>query len=214
MKKFIMIILVILLVLLYFNIDSRATRIKKTIEDHFFLTSKDSLFLKNTTGNIHIFSWVKKEVRMVAVKSVSKWGISYPENFLDKIKIETSKNKNSIRINTRYPLFSWHKNARVDYRLWVPETASIYLESLYGNIHIKASLSSISVKTDSGDVFLYFSEGISCNLDMMTVSGEICSEFNSVIGNVGSRKIEWKIGQGEGNIEIKTISGNISLLKL
>jgi len=48
----------------------------------------------------------------------------------------------------------------------------------------------------------------------MTVFGEICSEFNSTIENVNSRKVEWKIGQGKGNIKIKTISGNISLLKL
>ena len=214
MKKYMIIILVFLLLLFLFTINIRATRIEKIIENHFPLASKGSVYLKNTTGHIQIFSWDKNEVKMVAIKSASKWGISYPEKFLDKIKIDIFKNKNSIRINTRYPLFSWHKNARVDYRLWVPETASIYLESLYGNIHIKASLSSISVKTDSGDVFLYFIEGISCNLDVITVSGEICSNFNSTIGNVSSRKIEWKIDQGKGNIKIKTISGNISLLKL
>jgi len=88
------------------------------------------------------------------------------------------------------------------------------LESLSGTIQVKAQLNHISIKTDSGSIFLYVSEDISCNLDINTVSGKINTEFDSVVGNIGDKKIQGKIGIGETDIKVKTVSGNISLLKL
>ena len=72
MKKYMIIILVFLLLLFLFTINIRATCIEKIIENHFSLASKGSVYLKNTTGHIQIFSWDKNEVKMVAIKSVSK----------------------------------------------------------------------------------------------------------------------------------------------
>jgi len=214
MRKYILIILVFLLIFLYLNIDTKATRVEKTVEENIILFGASSIVLKNVTGQIHIFSWNKQKIKIIAVKSVSKWGISYPEKFLDKIKINLFKSPDSVRIYTKYPLFHWHKNARVDYRLWIPEDSTINLESIYGDIHILAALSSITARTDSGDIFLYLTENVSCCLDVNSVSGEIYNDFSTITGTVEKRRIQGKISQGKDNIEIKTNSGNISLSKL
>ena len=214
MRKHILIILIVLFVLFLFTFDTHATRVEKVIENHFLLVSKGLVSLKNVNGYINIFSWDKEEVKMVAVKSISKWGISYPEKYLDKIKIEIIEKPKSIRVNTRHPLFSWHINARVDYQLWVPDTINIRLESLRGNIQVKTQLNNISLKTDSGNIFLYYCENASSNLDVNTIAGKISNEFKSDAESTGNKKIQEKIGLGETDIKAKTVSGNIFLLKL
>jgi hypothetical protein len=124
------IILLILIFLVLLTTNTWADRVEKVMEESFTLDSTGSFSLTNVAGNIDIYSWDKEEVKMVATKSISSWGTSDPEELLDRIKIEITSRPKNLRIHTRYPVFSWIKNARVDYQLWIPEATSVRLESV------------------------------------------------------------------------------------
>ena len=291
MKKSIIILLsLIFLVLLTAN--TWADRVEKVTEESFILDSTGSFSLNNVAGNIMVYSWDKEEVKMIATKSISSWGTDDPEELLDRIKIEITSQPKNLRIHTRYPTFSWIRNARVDYQLWIPEATSVRLESVSGTIQIgdhlnrvyaktvsgkiklenirgnvevkttsghvsgqeingdiKASsvsgdlafldsqgglsylhttsgkiraelkfidkdASGMSLSTVSGDITLYLPEDASFDLDISTVSGEINSGFKVLIDSVSKRKLQGEVGTGGITIELKTVSGDISLRKL
>jgi len=286
------ILMLILIFLVLLSINAWADRVEKVIEESFILDSSGSFSLTNVAGDIMVYSWDKEEVKMVAIKSISSWGIGDPEGFLDKIEIEITSQPKNLRIHTRYPTFSWIKNARVDYRLWIPEATSVRLESVSGTIQIgdhlnqvdtktvsgniklrnirgnieakttsgevsgqeingdiKASsvsgglafldsqgglsylhttsgkiraelkfidkdASGMSLSTVSGDITLYLPEDASFDLNISTVSGEINSGFKVLIDSVSKRRLQGEVGDGGINIELKTVSGDISLRKL
>lgn len=286
------ILMLILIFLVLLSINAWADRVEKVIEESFILDSAGSFSLTNVAGDIMVYSWDKEEVKMVATKSISSWGIGDPEGFLDKIEIEITSQPKNLRIHTRYLTFSWIRNARVDYRLWIPEATSVRLESVSGTIQIgdhlnqvdtktvsgniklrnirgnieakttsghvsgqeingdiKASsvsgdlafldsqgglsylhttsgkiraelkfidkdASGMSLSTVSGDITLYLPEDASFDLDISTVSGEINSGFKVLIDSVSKRRLQGEVGDGGINIELETVSGDISLRKL
>jgi len=231
MKKSIIILLsLIFLVLLTTN--TWANRVEKVIEESFTLDSTGSFSLNNVAGNIMIYSWDKEEVKMVATKSISSWGTDNPEELLDRIKIEITSQPKNLRIHTRYPTFSWIKNARVDYRLWIPEATSVQLESVSGAIQMDNRLNRIYAKTVSGSIKL---SNIMGNVEIKTVSGNVSAtkingeiRASSVSGNLIFRDCEGSlpdlystsgsieaelavIDQDASDMSLSTVSGNINL---
>jgi len=286
------IILLILIFLVLLTTNAWADRVEKVIEESFALDSTGSFSLTNVAGNIDVYSWDKEEVKMVATKSISSWGTDDPEELLDRIKIEITSQPKNLRIHTRYPTFSWIKNARVDYRLWIPEDTSVQLESVSGTIQMEEHLnwvyaktvsgniklnnikgnvevktvsgqvsarqikggiransvsgnlifrdsqgslsylhttsgkieaeltaidedaSSMSLSTVSGGITLYLPEDASFDLDISTVSGEINTKFKVLVESISKNQLQGEVGDGGINIELNTISGDISLRKL
>jgi hypothetical protein len=291
MKKSI-IILLILIFLVLLTTNAWAERVEKVIEESFLLQKTGSFSLNNVAGNIMVYSWDKEEVKMVATKSISSWGTSNPEELLDSIEIEIVSQPKTLKINTYYPQFSWVRNARVDYQLWIPETCAVELESISGAIQmdnrlnriytktvsgsiklsnimgnaeiktvsgnvsatkingeiragsvsgslifrdcegslpdlhstsgsIEAELavidqdtSAMSLSTVSGNINLYLPDDASFDLDINTVSGEINTEFKVLVESVKKNQLRGEVGDGGINIELRTISGDISLGKL
>lgn len=206
MKRSIIILLsLIFLVLLTAN--AWADRVEKVIEESFLLQKTGSFSLNNVAGYIMVYSWDKEEVKMVATKSISSWGIGDPEGFLDKIEIEITSQPKNLRIHTRYPTFSWIRNARVDYQLWIPEATSVRLESVSGTIQMKGHLNRVYAKTVSGKIKL---ENIRGNVEVKTTSGDV------VIGNVQG-DLAWSSTSGDldlanlvGDLDLHTTSGEVS----
>ena len=206
MKKSIIILLsLIFLVLLTTN--AWADRVEKVIEESFTLDSTGSFSLTNIAGDIMVYSWEKEEVKMVATKSISSWGLGDPEEFLDKIEIEIVSKPKTLKINTRYPTFSWIRNTRVNYQLWIPEATSVRLESVSGTIKIGDHLNRVYAKTVSGKIKL---ENIRGNVEVKTTSGDV------VIGNVQG-DLTWSSTSGDldlanlvGDLDLHTTSGKVS----
>ena len=293
MKRFIIIVLAILMMTVLFadNIFAALDRVEKVVEESFILENNGSFSLANVAGNINVNSWDKEEVKMIATKSISSWGTDDPEELLNKIEIEISSQPKNLKIHTRYPVLSWVKNARVDYQLWIPEAASVQLESVSGTIQmgnhlnrvyaktvsgniklnnikgntevktvsgkvnarqikgdIKASsvsgnlifrdcegmfsdlhstsgdieaelvtleknASGMSLTTVSGDINLYLPDDASFDLNIKTVSGEIDTKFKVLVESVKKNQLVGEVGAGGFDIELRTVSGDISLLK-
>jgi len=181
--------------------------VEKVIEESFLLQKTGSFSLNNVAGNIMVYSWDKEEVKMVATKSISSWGMGDPEEFLDKIEIEIVSQPGTLKINTRYPTFSWIRNARVDYRLWIPEATSVRLESVSGAIQLEEHLNLVYTKTVSGNIKL---NNIKGNIEVKTTSGDV------VIGNVQGDLV-WSSTSGDldlanlvGDLDLHTTSGSVS----
>jgi len=206
MKKSIIILLsLIFLVLLTTN--AWADRVEKVVEESFLLQKAGSFSLTNVAGDIMVYSWDKEEVKMVATKSISSWGLGDPEEFLDKIEIEIVSKPKTLKINTRYPTFSWIRNTRVNYQLWIPEATSVRLESVSGTIKIGDHLNRVYAKTVSGKIKL---ENIRGNVEVKTTSGDV------VIGNVQG-DLAWSSTSGDldlanlvGDLDLHTTSGEVS----
>jgi len=291
MKKSINILL-ILIFLFLLTTNAWAERVEKVIEESFLLQKTGSFSLNNVAGNIDVYSWDKEEVKMVATKSISSWGIGDPEEMLDNIEIEIVSQPQNLKINTHYPALSWVKNARVDYQIWIPKTCSVALESVSGSIQmadhlnrvyaetvsgsiklnniegnvelktvsgpisaakisgeirassvsgslifrdcegslpdlhstsgrIEAELavidqdtSDMSLSTVSGNINLYLPDDASFDLYIKTVSGEINTKFKVLVESISKNQLQGEVGVGGINIELRTISGDISLSKL
>ena len=206
MKKSI-IILLILSFLVLLTTNAWTDRVEKVIEESFTLDSTGSFSLTNVAGNIDVYSWDKEEVKMVATKSISSWGIGDPEEFLDKIEIEIVSQLKNLKINTRYPVFSWIKNARVDYQLWIPRETSVRLESVSGAIQMEEHLNRVYTKTVSGNIKL---NNIKENVEVKTTSGDV------IIANVQG-DLAWSSTSGGldlanlvGDLDLHTTSGEVS----
>ena len=286
------IFLLILIFLVLLTTSVWADRVEEVVEKSFLLQKTGSFSLNNVAGNIIVYSWDKEEAKMIATKSISSWGIDDPEELLDKIEIEIVSQPKNLKIHTRYPVFSWIKNARVDYQLWIPEAASVRLESVSGAIQMEEHLnrvyaktvsgsiklnnikgnvevktvsgqvsarqikgdiransvsgslifrdsqgslsflhstsgrieaeltaidkdaSDMSLSTVSGSINLYLPDDASFDLDISTVSGKIDTGFQVLVNSFDKRKLQGEVGGGGINIELKTVSGSISLGKL
>jgi len=201
------IFLLILFFLVLLTANAWADRVEEVIEESFLLQKTGSFSLNNVAGDIIVYSWDKEEVKMVATKSISSWGTDDPEKLLDKIDIEITRQPKNLRIYTRYPTFSWIRNARVDYQLWIPEATSVRLESVSGTIQMGAHLNRVYAKTVSGNIKL---NNIKGNVEVKTTSGDV------VISNVQG-DLAWSSTSGDldlanlvGDLDLHTTSGEVS----
>jgi len=79
---------------------------------------------------------------------------------------------------------------------------------------IEQDAPAMSLNTVSGDINLNLPGDASFDLDMKTVSGKISSKFKVLVESVKKNQLQGEVGNGGINIELRTISGDISLRKL
>jgi len=79
---------------------------------------------------------------------------------------------------------------------------------------IDEDASDMSLNTVSGDINLKLPGDASFGLDIKTVSGEISTKFKVLVESVKKNQLQGEVGVGGINIELRTISGDISLAKL
>ncbi|GAI68908.1 unnamed protein product, partial [marine sediment metagenome] len=194
------IFLLILIFLVLLTTSVWADRVEEVVEKSFLLQKTGSFSLNNVAGNIIVYSWDKEEVKMIATKSISSWGTDDPEELLDKIEIEIVSQPKNLKIHTRYPVFSWIKNARVDYQLWIPEAASVRLESVSGAIQMEEHLNRVYTKTVSGSIKL---NNIKGNIEVKTVSGQVSAR--QIKGDIRANSVS-------GSLIFRDSQGSLSYL--
>jgi len=79
---------------------------------------------------------------------------------------------------------------------------------------IDEDASAMSLSTVSGNIKLYLPDDASFDLYIKTVSGEINTKFKVLVESISKNQLRGEVGDGGINIELKTISGDISLGKL
>lgn len=188
------------------------------------------VFLSNVSGDIEIAVWKENKVKIEALKVSSARSSEKAKENAAKVAIEVRMEGDVLVIETKYP----HKNGmwgddspnvEVNYKLFVPEKASVEVKSVSGDVHLgtlggQAKVSSVSGDLEikgaaslngslvSGDAMI---EDIGGEVEIETVSGDL--DIRRVKGSVRAESVSGDVTISESvkamTIEAKSVSGDI-----
>ncbi len=195
------------------------------------LAADGKVVLSNVAGDIEIMTWKDARVKIDALKvSRANTQAKAKENAAE-VKIEVTKEGSTLRIETKYPKRNkfWEDNSfnvSVDYKLWIPEKASLTLKSVSGDIKVDPIGGKCDINSVSGDVDILGAAGLKVSLVsgdltvtnvggdafLKTVSGDI--EASNIQGSVESDSVSGDIDlvdvSGARNVKGNTVSGDIT----
>ncbi len=169
--------------------------------------------LKNVSGDIQVATWSQEQVKIEALKTSEADSEKDAKDNAAEVTIEVTREGNTLRIETRYPRRGFwgrhNTNVSVDYKLTVPDKASIDLDSVSGDITADAVGGAFKAHSVSGNVD---SKGAAGSVDVDTVSGDVTvtksgadAFLKSVSGNI-------EISEVHGSVEAESVSGDLKLL--
>ena len=96
--------------------------------------------------------------------------------------------------------------------------SELKMNSVSGDMYVTGALGArgrIKAETMSGDVHVDLNGEVSASIDAETFSGDIRSDFGSVDREEHGpgERLRFKSGGGEGEIELKSFSGDLSVRK-
>jgi DUF4097 and DUF4098 domain-containing protein YvlB len=178
------------------------------------LSKTGRLYLSNVSGDVDVMTWKDAQVKIEALKTSKAASADKAKENAAKVTIDVTGEGDMVRVETNYPKQTggfWRGdsiNVSVDYKIWVPEQASVELTAVSGDIHVAAIGGAAKIKCISGNVEL--KAAASADLDM--VSGDL------TIGNVGGdvyiKGVSGNIDVSgiKGSVDVKTVSGDIKLM--
>ncbi len=103
---------------------------EESFEKRLDLVKDGKVYLKNISGDITVKGWSKNEVLVKARKMARR------KADLDNVSIDISRTNGTVRIITKYTSGGWSRlsNVSVYYELFVPEKASVEVETISGNV--------------------------------------------------------------------------------
>jgi hypothetical protein len=181
-------------------------RFEKTVP----LVADGSVSLHNIAGDIEINTWGRGEVRVEALKTSRAASVELARANADEVTIEVTAEGKLVEIETKYPKNQGHRNLNVsvEYKLTVPESASVETGSVSGSIRLTALRGNAELNSVSGDVQAdqiggtLRAKSVSGNVRITEVSQEATGE--SVSGAVEIR------GVG-GETKAKSVSGDVTI---
>ena len=159
---------------------------EEKFEKEIEFVSSGLITLKNTNGSVHIDSWSKATVKIVAIKTVRAGSYRTAEQFLEKVEIIIEQFSNEIQITADYPrkgsasgfwnLFSGSKKPQVNiqYELTVPEDSELDIRTTNGAVKIEEVFGNILARTTNGAVNL---ENVNGNAIAKTTNGSVKASF-------------------------------------
>lgn len=145
--------------------------------------------LENTNGAVTVTTWKQASVRIEAEKSAAS------ERRLKDIRIEITGEDDRVEVTTHLPhRFIFGSSGEVEYRVSVPETARVQVETVNGRVRIEGIAGSARATTVNGSIRL---EGSSGELRAKTVNGSIRADY---------RKLD-----PEGHNHFSTTNGSVTL---
>lgn len=201
--------------LLFIAAFASAAPAKSEVLDRTMKLSPNGLVtLKNIKGSITVHSWSKDEVRVLAEKRAKpKYGIS-ARDLLREWKIEIEASSNRIDIQTLRPdkLGKKYRNGiSITYELWVPESVSLELRNINGNMDVERIAGEIQAKTTNGNIYL---EGVGGSVESKTTNGNITiGEANGYISaRTTNGSIKARLVEHDGrDMDLHTTNGGIQL---
>lgn len=178
------------------------------------LSKTGKLTLSNISGQIEILTSKDAQVKIEALK-VSKAGtLDKAKENAAKVTIEVTGGADLVAVETKYPKRAggfWGGdsiNVSVDYKVWVPDQASVELSSISGDVKVAPVGGAAKVKCVSGNVDLAGAakadiDLVSGDLKMAEIAGD--AFIKAVSGDLVVKGIK-------GSIEVEAVSGDIDLL--
>jgi DUF4097 and DUF4098 domain-containing protein YvlB len=185
-------------------------RFEKTVP----LSKTGRLYLTNISGTIDVMTWKDAQVKIEALKTSKASSADKAKENAAKVTIDVTGEGDMVRVETNYPKQTggfWRGDSisvSVDYKIWVPEQASIELTSVSGDVNVAAIGGAAKIKCVSGDVEL--KAAASADLDI--VSGDLT--IGNIAGDVHVKGVSGDIDVSaiKGSVDVKTVSGDIKLM--
>jgi len=189
--------LMTLLVLILWSVPAAADNDEAEYEEAFSrtepLAATGRVDLNNISGDVHIKTWNRDEVKIDAMKRSEAATAEAARKNAARVTIEVTRQTCCLMIETKYPegrnaLKKF--NVSVDYTLTVPTGARVVATTVSGDIDASSMAGLAKLTTVSGNV----------EASKMKNGGV----FTSVSGNV-------RLEESTGDVEVSTVSGEITL---
>lgn len=195
---------------------------EESFEKRLDLDKDGKVYLKNISGDITVKGWSKNEVLVKARKTAQR------KEDLDNVSIDISRTNGTVRIITNYKRGGWSRSSNVSvyYELFVPEKASVEVESVSGDAEAREIGGDLGITTVSGDLEIVGAVGgvrarsVSGDLKIVSagsrvrvksVSGRI--HLQTITGEAGLKTVsgDITIRDIQGSVEVESVSGDIEL---
>jgi DUF4097 and DUF4098 domain-containing protein YvlB len=178
------------------------------------ITPDGRVDLSNISGDVHISSWDRNEVKVDAVKYADT------KEQLDEAKIEVDAGKDYVSIRTKYPdrdhTFNWgsHNNpASVEYTLTVPRGVRLdEINLVNGALDVTGVTGEVRASCVNGRLE---AKNLSGEAKLSTVNGRLDASFDQLASNsIELNSVNGGIGltipsDSNARIEASTVSGGI-----
>jgi len=176
------------------------------------LAKNGKVYVDSLSGDVEVQTWNQDQVKIEALKISEASSLDKAKENAALVPIEVTRDGDTLRIVTKYPerhgLWGGGSlNVSVDYKLWVPEKASVEVESKSGDVKLAPIGGMAKVRTLSGDVVI----GGSAGADVDVKSGDVTADnilgdayLKTLSGNVHATKVK-------GSVEAESVSGDVEL---
>ena len=196
---------------------------QKKIEKNFSFNGKNEVNLNlQIADSIKILTWNKNEVGVKASISINENKDN--EDYLVKFDEEGSQIKVKAQLDPeKRRNYQWHSDSNccryetdIYWEVYVPEKATVDIETINGNITITGKTSAIKAYSISGFIDLAVPADLKADFKFSTITGTVYS--NIAMNNPGASKkshadIVSKYNGGGTPVNLKTISGDIFVRK-
>jgi hypothetical protein len=147
--------------------------------------------LRNVNGHVSVASGGERQVRIETEKAANSQGA------LDEVEIAIAGQGDRVEVRTRTPQRRWTlfgPRVRVNYRITLPESAHVDIETVNGSIHVSRLKGPVRAAVVNGGIRV---EGAAGAVDARTVNGSIDASYGAVVG--------------EGSHRFATTNGSVSV---
>jgi hypothetical protein len=167
--------------------------------------------LRNVNGHVSVASGGERQVRIETEKAANSQGA------LDEVEIAIAGQGDRVEVRTRTPQRRWTlfgPRVRVNYRITLPESAHVDIETVNGSIHVSRLKGPVRAAVVNGGIRV---EGAAGAVDARTVNGSIDASYGAVVGE-GSHRFATTNGSvsvrlpenTRGSFRADTVNGRIS----
>ena len=198
--KQIPVLLGVIVVSALFAVSATALAETQIIEKNYSVESGEKLIIKSDTGSIDIKRWNKNEVSIWIQKDSRK------SDSLDEYLISLEQNNGEVTITGEAPRSN---RVSVRYRIQVPATFNLNLETGGGFITVDNINGAVKVDTSGGTINISNVTGGDVHADTSGGNIEIGNATGTVFANTSGGNIE--VGNVEGDLTVGTSGGNIRI---
>jgi DUF4097 and DUF4098 domain-containing protein YvlB len=189
------------------NVAAMGPESKEHVSETRRLDRQGTFTLENTNGTVTLETWSGDTVSIEA----DKVG---PRDLLDDVKIEIRGEGDHVDVLTRSPRVTFGRGARVEYRVKVPESARVEVETTNGAVRVLGTRASLKAETTNGSVEIGDAAG---SVDASTTNGSIRVTFRDA-PDAGTQRFSTTNGSvsltlpqnARGEFEAHTVNGGIS----
>jgi hypothetical protein len=160
----------------------------ETIDRSFTVDGVPELYLRNVDGRTRLTSHNGAEVRIQAVKTVSRARDEVEaRQAAAEVRVKIEQVGNRIEVETKYPKKAWSRGPRVlvHYEVEAPRQSNLDVKSVDGNLDVLGFEGDLLLATVDGDLTIEDCAGL---IVAKSVDGD--AEMRDIVGGVEARTVD------------------------